>query len=381
MFLDTLYKITTTGAVQTWVLEYDESTGYYRKITGQLEGRKTTSGWTIPKATNKGRANARSVVEQGLAEAQAEWAKKLKDGYSTSPDEAQVDDRFQCMLAEHYDHEKDKGRRKAQALLAATAGHLYSQPKLDGIRLIATKGAMLSRKNRPIVMAPHIVLALEPLFEEFPDLVLDGELYNHDYRDDFDGLISLAKKQKPTAEEIKQAEVLQYHVYDVALDKPYADRYEILVRALGGLDSRLIKLVDTEVCSSEEDVDRAYDKYLGQGYEGQMLRIVWASYENKRSGNLLKRKEYEDAEFVVLGIEEGLGNRAGAAGFAAVRDPATDLRFKAAIKANKKGCKELLEKAAEYVGGEVTVRFNGRTPRGVPRFPRAVAWYPGGRTV
>ena len=39
---------------------------------------------------------------------------------------------------------------------------------------------------------------------------------------------------------------------------------------------------------------------------------------------------------------------------------------------------ELLQFRGHYIGGEVTVRFNGRTPDGVPRFPRAVAWFPGG---
>jgi ATP-dependent DNA ligase len=111
-----------------------------------------------------------------------------------------------------------------------------------------------------------------------------------------------------------------------------------------------------------------------------MLRFD-VPYENKRSSKLIKRKEFQDKEFLVESIEEGDGNRSGQAGFVCVRERGTNKKFKAGIKAAKPVRLELLQNAYKYVGGEVTVRYNGRTPSGVPRFPRAIAWYPEGRDV
>ena len=53
-----------------------------------------------------------------------------------------------------------------------------------------------------------------------------------------------------------------------------------------------------------------YQGYTQQGYEGQMVRID-GPYENKRSSKLLKRKEFIDEEYTILGYEEGEGNRTG----------------------------------------------------------------------
>src|SRR5207253_3408210 len=90
----------------------------------------------------------------------------------------------------------------------------YAQPKLDGVRCIATKDGMFSREGKPIPGAPHIFEALQPLFASNPTAILDGELYNHDHKDDFNAIISLVKKANPSPERLAQirAEV-QYHVY------------------------------------------------------------------------------------------------------------------------------------------------------------------------
>ena len=43
----------------------------------------------------------------------------------------------------------------------------------------------------------HILDELQPFFNKYPDVVLDGELYNHDLKDNFEKIISLVRKQKP----------------------------------------------------------------------------------------------------------------------------------------------------------------------------------------
>jgi DNA ligase-1 len=385
--LDRLFKRTATGAIQTWEIETDIHRGRYRTISGQLEGKQTASEWTQCKAKNVGRANAVSVCDQAIREAQAAWEKKQRDGYSLTIADARDSQRFQCMLADQYVDATHPAKSRKPRVLAelAMGGVIYSQPKLDGVRLIASKDSMLSRKGRPIVAVPHIAEALVPIFEDHPGLVLDGELYNHELRDDFDTLVSIVRTEKPTPGDIEAARAMQYWVYDCAgpaASANYGERHALLESILlsGRWCLQGIEFVFASVVRSEAEIDSAYQQYLAANYEGQMLRFD-VPYENKRSSKLIKRKEFQDKEFLVESIEEGDGNRSGQAGFVCVRERGTNKKFKAGIKAAKPVRLELLQNAYKYVGGEVTVRYNGRTPSGVPRFPRAIAWYPEGRDV
>ena len=98
----------------------------------------------------------------------------------------------------------------------------FIQPKLDGVRcLFSAKGAF-SRTGNQFMNVMHIEKALEPFFAKHPNMVIDGELYNHGLKDDFEKIISLVRKTKPTFEDRKEAEKLvQYHIYDIVPFKIY----------------------------------------------------------------------------------------------------------------------------------------------------------------
>ncbi|MCK4501332.1 hypothetical protein KAU11_12600, partial [Candidatus Babeliales bacterium] len=53
--------------------------------------------------------------------------------------------------------------------------YVYSQPKLDGVRCIASKDGLHTRGGKSIVTCLHIEEQLQPFFEKFPDEILDGE--------------------------------------------------------------------------------------------------------------------------------------------------------------------------------------------------------------
>ena len=95
------------------------------------------------------------------------------------------------MLAQKYEDRKD-----------GLVYPLYSQPKLDGIRCIVSwddnNGLVAKTRNGKVIDAvPHILNSLELFFINDPDAVLDGELYNHDLKDNFNKITSLVRKQKP----------------------------------------------------------------------------------------------------------------------------------------------------------------------------------------
>ena len=67
---------------------------------------------------------------------------------------------------------------------------VYAQPKLDGVRCLLTKDGGYSRTGKKFKNITHIELAFVKFFKNNPDAVLDGELYNHKLKDDFEKIIS-----------------------------------------------------------------------------------------------------------------------------------------------------------------------------------------------
>ena len=73
----------------------------------------------------------------------------------------------------------------------------YIQPKLDGVRCLFTAKGAFSRTGKQFMNVYHIEQQLNPFFAANPNTVLDGELYNHELKDDFEKIISLVRKQFP----------------------------------------------------------------------------------------------------------------------------------------------------------------------------------------
>lgn len=361
---DTLYKRTTTGAVQIWRQEFNPAGDAYRTVSGQIDGKQVTSEWTACSGKNAGRANATSPVQQALLEVTSNYTKKLNQGgYRRSIHEIDDQGHFEPMLAQPYE------KYPVQDFITV---RWYSQPKLDGIRCIARRSGLWTRQGKPIPTCPHFLEYLEPLFGKLGDTaVFDGEIYADRLADNFNTLVSLAKKQKPTDADLEMSRAtLQYHLYDLpsVLDT-FAERSKVLHRAVQERnDPGPLRLVETEPVMSQEHLDELYAHYLEHGQEGQMVRLGDSFYENKRSRFLLKRKEFLDAEFEVVGIHEGVGNRSGMAGYVTLRLDG-DRTFRATPKGSNADRVEMLHRAADLIGCQATVQYFKLTPDGVPRFP------------
>lgn len=370
----TLYKRTSTGAIQTWWMELDGAK--FRTLSGQLNGAITTSEWTLCKGKNIGRSNETSPEEQALAEVEAKYTLQRKKGYRDSADAAKESDRFQCMLATKFDERKDKVLNKAGNVLQYDPQRdhnpgVYVQPKLDGLRCIANKDGLWSRQGNKIVSAPHIEALLAPIFAKRPELILDGELYNHFLKEDFNKIVSLVKKLKPTEEDLAaSAEMIQYWVYDGLIEdrseRFYTRFHEDIAPLIDGLGHASMCAVPTNYCNNIGQIDSCYEDWLLDGYEGMMIRLDLA-YEQKRSSTLMKRKEFQDAEFELLKVEEGVGNAAGMAKVAHLKLKG-DKTFKADIVGDREMLRKMLAKAPSVIGKKTTIVFQNYTPDGVPRF-------------
>ena len=198
---------------------------------------------------------------------------------------------------------------------------VFIQPKLDGVRCIFTKDGAYSRTGKEFHNLQHIKIDLEKFFEQQPHTVLDGELYNHDLRDDFEQIISLVRKQKPTDEDRLNAhKLIQYHVYDVYLNYSkvseslsYSNRLNWLLSSKNLWSNVVIPVETIQVNKYEEAANVHYDGFLKQGYEGSILRLN-GPYEQKRSYNLQKFKDFSDTEATIVGYEAGKGKFTGLIG-------------------------------------------------------------------
>ena len=193
----------------------------------------------------------------------------------------------------------------------------FIQPKLDGVRCYITKDGAFSRNHKEFKTVDHIKDAFKPLFRTNPNLVVDGELYNHQFKDNFNKIISLVRKQKPNAQEIDEAiRYIQFHWYDYYSDihnYPFKIRNENIKSKIDELRSRHIVEVLTHKVSLIEEAKIWHEDFLTQGYEGSIVRLN-KPYEQKRSYNLQKFKDFQDSEARITGWVEGQGKRTGTIG-------------------------------------------------------------------
>lgn len=363
-----LYKKDSKGKVRVWWMETQGNK--HRTHSGIHEGKIVTSEWT--ECVGK---QGRTDYQQANFEMRAKYDKKMAQGqYVKSFDLLDAEKAFLSpMLAPTKGYVEGDKRLEFPCMM---------QPKLDGIRCIANVDGLWTRNGKPIVAVPHIHKALEPLFKIDPLLVFDGELYNHELRDDFNTLVSICRKQKPTAEQIKQAEVMQYHVYDLVIPTAgYKARNESLHAHLCMLDDfmTIIHYVTTYFgARNHEHAERQHKEYIEEGYEGSMLKADKPYEAGKRSKHMLKWKEWDDDEWEIIRIEEGIGNLSGTAG--SVHYKMSDGReFSSGIEGGRTFNKHLWDNRDKLVGHLGTVKHFKFTPDGIPRFPRTIKVHEGGK--
>jgi len=358
----TLYKQTNVvNQIQQWTIEY--SGNKYRTITGKHGGKLTTNVWTTCIGKNIGKSNETTPIQQAYLEATAKYQLKLDAGYTTDiKHTSKAMAKFiKPMLAKIYDdYDVSFGA--------------YCQPKLDGIRCIITKEGMFSRLGKKFVSCPHILEAGQKILNTLPNYVkaLDGELYNHQLRDDFNKICSLIKRQNNTEEDFKRTkDIIQFHWYDIIIDSMlYTGRKNIINRTI--TDSCIVK-VPTKYVLDTTDLNYQYNLCLQQGYEGQIIRTD-DDYQYKRTSYLLKRKPENDTEYKILAIDEGKGKRSGKAGHLWIEVPASSLgKSKANIKGSMEFLLQIWNDRQKLVGKLATVRYNGLTPDNVPRNPRVIS--------
>ena len=368
--LPTLFSRTSTGAVQQWTVQIDGNK--FRVESGQTDGKKVLSEWTVCEPKNVGRANATTAEEQAVSEAQSKWEKKVKLGYTTDVSKIDSSTSFvEPMLAKNYDDYRDKMDWDEGVIV---------QNKYNGVRCVATfeggEVVLKSRKGESWVSVPHINKDLEKFFEDYPSAVLDGELYSYDYRQKLNELVKLVRKTKNiSSEDLKKSEeMVRFYVYDcynIGTATDACNKYSVRKARLDELlpkYSKYYRKVNDTMVYSQEELDKVYNTYLDDGEEGAIIRIPHSPYENKRSKYLLKYKPENSDEGVIVKLIEGSGNWANTAKTATIKW--NGKVFDATFTGTYEQGVERLKNKKDWEGKSITFMYMNTTGLGVPNYPR-----------
>ena len=217
----TLYKKTSTGAVNEWniqVKDNGDSTATITIYQGHVDGAKQLYDETITAGKNLGRSNATTPLQQAIAEAEAKWVKQQeRRQYGTDPKgEESAEKRAAApMLAQKYqDHFKKVDWSRA-----------FMQPKLDGNRCLAKRDengviSLWTRGNKEIITLPHIQEALRSVMRNGE--TFDGEVYIHGTH--VTNLRSFLTREQPGCERV------QLRLYDIVVPLPFDERIDLLAR-------------------------------------------------------------------------------------------------------------------------------------------------------
>lgn len=407
MRLETLYTLDSKGKVRVFECEvqygmydpYDQeykSSGHdYPSIvtwTGLLGGKLIEKRELVKVGKQK-----RSITEQAQFQCQSLWNEKLDEGYKSEEvlikeqnrrgfDVANIipeahNNRIQSLLhlipeASYTNSNWDELPMLAHKFkdIKKPEFPYYAQPKLNGVRcLVKKKGneILLCSRGGTYYKVPHLIAALEQLWFQFQDanIILDGEIYKH-------GIplqdISGAARREETGM-FTSNNWLEYHIYDViSLDTLTSNQNS---RMLGldmlrlNLDNNpILKVLPTNRVKSNEEVKELHDKFVSEGYEGLILRFSEGKYEfNTRSKNLLKVKQYQDAEFIIIdcGYDD---NKAtiGESFYFVLRNDINNLTFKARPTGTIAMKENWFKDRNSWTNRKATVRYFERSTDGLP---------------
>jgi ATP-dependent DNA ligase len=384
--MKTLYKKDSKGKIRQWSIDIVEN--------GNVFGISTADGIVGGKIKEPilkaGIPNNQFKTSEAKANAMMQSAidKKLRSNYFESIDDIKEEDILfmptGCPSGMIWEDYKDKKHVVYPALVS---------PKLDGSKMYSTwrdgRVFLNTRSAKEHMNFRHIEEALAEFYAEYPNIVLDGEAYNHHYKDRFEDLQSIFRKQDPTEAQRQQSkDVAKFYIYDaIDLNKPdmtATDRQELLLWVFEKITSDYILCWSSTMVTSEDYYDAFHESAMNNGFEGTVLKIADAPYVQRKNKNVMKRKPKFDAEFKIIDVVEGEGTNKGIASKVKIdlvgatgmnKEHMTALSIFSQEAGMAKGWNhemlaKMLVNKEDYIGKNATIEYGGITAYGNLRFPK-----------
>ena len=212
-----------------------------------------------------------------------------------------------------------------------------------------------------IIKHPDVI----KFFQENPEIILDGEIYVHGLS--LQTISGLVRLETNVYDECKK---LQYWIYDIVDPKmKFSDRLDVLedvvTPAFEDSDAPIV-MVEHVSCEGWLQIKSLHDKYVAEGFEGVVIRNPDKPYGvNKRSNDMLKIKNYKEAEFIITGISEGLRDE----DMCFVCETEDGIEFKAKPMGSRELKQEYRENIDSIIGKMATVKYFYLSDDGTPLQP------------
>lgn len=233
-----------------------------------------------------------------------------------------------------------------------------------------------TRKGEDILATPHILKKLYLILEDYPNVVLTGELYNHSLAGRLNKIMSLIRKSKNISEEdFRESEkLIQFWAFDgygfrgIKKETPWVERIEavedLFMDYFWPQDRYTFKVVKYSKCRTQEDLDAHYLDSVQKGFEGQMIRYGICPYQHKRVDYLLKRKDFKDEDMEVISFEEGRGKASGLAVTCNVKHKSGQIFGAGFSGFSDEERKEIWNNQQDYIGLMANVKYLNTTEFG-----------------
>ena len=381
-----VFSIDSKGKSRCWFISVTDNkneTATIRTVHGLVDGKMIESNTVINYTKSKA-----TPFEQAKMEAQTKWNNKhKKDGY--------VEDitLTQGTMHEQLSSHDDFLFSPMLALKLEPTTKLtfprYIQPKLDGIRYTirckpleeTPKGItgndgceviIRSRNNTDAPFFHHIRDAISKIAYLLGNVCLDGEMYSPELT--FNEISGTCASKKISPEISLRSLKLKYYIFDCYFpDKQsmdFKDRYAFLKQL--SLQDPLL-LVDCLIVNSRDEITARHKHYVEDGYEGIMIRSLTGAYKlGSRSSNLLKYKDFTDEEFKIIGATCSPNGREEGCIIFTLETPegkTFECRPTGTCESRKVEYIKFKTQPSNYIGKLYTVKYQEKTPDGIPRFP------------
>ena len=322
----------TTGKFRFAIVECSEEwnntlKGYViKRKYGQVRG-KTVDGPLIIVDRPK---QKRTWKEQYILQYNSEVKKYLDKGYIKTekhPNEytdQELNELFGDVKTNQYGVIKPMLAKQAKDIknLKIFDKEYYISRKINGVRcLIYYDGNQIKTSSRGAtnydIAICHIIThpLIEKFFKNHPDAILDGEIFKKNLSLNF--ISGICRSQKT----VNDGKDLQFYWYDIVnLQMPFSKRWNTMQEWSKELqlsdfdpdkqfsDTELhIQFLPQEKISGWDNMKKLHDEWVQDGWEGAVIRLAESVYKPGARGNdWIKIKVYQDAEYPIIGISEGL---------------------------------------------------------------------------
>jgi DNA ligase 1 len=348
-----LSDVTSKGKAKFWQ-------GYVAEVDGQVvtfsrywqqDAATQESAHTVVTGKNLGKKNETTPLDQAVSDIDSDMRKKEKKGYV-----AEGQQRTRVLPLPMLAHSYEK------------RGHdikfpCHGQPKLDGVRCLTDGKQFWSRDGN---VFPE--LTTRHLQQDLRGAIVDGEIMLDSDKYTFEEIVSALKNENEADPDLYKE--LKFYVFDILVeDMPWKQRLAG-IRSLfaRGVPKAWVQVPTVEL-ATELNVHTYLDDCIESGYEGIMLRNIDGVYKLKhRSKDLQKLKLFvQDAEFKIIGVEQGKGKDAGTPIFTCVTEQGGEFRVRPEGKLAYR--QQLWLNRDKTIGKFITVKYQNLTAEGVPRFP------------